>query len=54
MDGEALVTKAKMCRSGGCVVKADVLTRGDLVLGLKGPRRIEHRSEKLAEAIVGR
>jgi hypothetical protein len=35
---EALVIKAKRRKSGGCVVKECVLTRGDLALWLKGRR----------------
>ncbi|MDT0619971.1 hypothetical protein RM531_15995, partial [Salinisphaera sp. P385] len=35
---EALVTKAKRRRFGGCAVKECVLTRGDLALCLKGRR----------------
>ena len=37
-DGEALVAKGLRRRFGGGAVKADVLTRGDLASGLKGPR----------------
>jgi hypothetical protein len=37
-DREALVIKAKRRRSGGRAAKADVLTRGDLALRLKGRR----------------
>ena len=33
---EALVIKAKRCRSGGCAMKECVLTRGDPALRLKG------------------
>ena len=33
---EALVIKAKRCRSGGCAVKECVLTWGDLASYLKG------------------
>jgi hypothetical protein len=33
---EALVTKAKWRKSGGCAVKECVLTWGDLALRLKG------------------
>ncbi len=35
---EALVIKARWRKSGGCVVKECVLTRGDLALWLKGRR----------------
>jgi hypothetical protein len=35
---EALVAKARWCKSGGCAVKECVLTRGDLALRLKGRR----------------
>jgi len=35
---EALVAKARWCKSGGCAVKECVLTRGDLALCLKGRR----------------
>ena len=37
-DREALVIKAKQRRSGGCAAKECVLTRGDLVVWLKGRR----------------
>ena len=37
---EALVAKAKWCRSGGCAGKECVLTWGDLVSFLKGVRVI--------------
>lgn len=33
---EALMTKAKRCKSGGCAMKECVLTWGDLALILKG------------------
>jgi hypothetical protein len=36
---EALVIEARRRKSGGCAVKECVLTRGDLVLCLKGRRR---------------
>jgi len=35
---EALVAKARWCKSGGCAVKECVLTRGDLASCLKGRR----------------
>ena len=35
---EALVAKARRCKSGGCAVKECVLTRGDLASCLKGRR----------------
>jgi hypothetical protein len=35
---EALVTKARRRKSGGCAVKESVLTWGDLALCLKGQR----------------
>ena len=35
---EALVIKAKRCKSGGCAAKECVLTWGDLALRLKGRR----------------
>ena len=35
---EALVAKARWCKSGGCAVKECVLTRGDLASRLKGRR----------------
>ena len=35
---EALVAKARGCKSGGCAVKECALTRGDLALCLKGRR----------------
>jgi hypothetical protein len=37
-DREALVTKGTLRRFGGRAGKVDVLTWGDLALGLKGPR----------------
>jgi len=37
-DREALVIEAKWRKSGGCVAKESVLTRGDLALCLKGRR----------------
>ncbi|TCW80646.1 hypothetical protein C5O80_12720 [Burkholderia sp. SRS-46] len=37
-DREALVTKARQCKYGGCAVKECVLTWGDLALRLKGRR----------------
>ena len=43
MDHEALVIKAKWCRSGGCAVKECVLTWGDLALRLKGRQRTLER-----------
>lgn len=39
MNREALVIKAKWCKSGGCAVKECVLTWGALALCLKGRRR---------------
>lgn len=36
IDREALVVKEILRKSGGCVEKVSVLTRGDLVLCLKG------------------
>ena len=47
---EALVTKAKWRKSGGCAVKECVLTWGDLASCLKGRRFC--RSEKSAKAVV--
>ena len=47
---EALVTKAKWRRSGGCAVKECVLTWGDLASCLKGRRQC--RSEESAEVVV--
>ena len=47
---EALVIKARRCKSGGCAAKECVLTWGDLALRLKGRRRC--RSEKSAEVVV--
>jgi len=47
---EALVTKAKRRRCGGCAMKVCVLTWGDLALRLKGRRLC--RSEKSAKAVV--
>ncbi len=43
MNHEALVIKAKRCRSGGCAVKECVLTWGDLALCLKGQRHLSER-----------
>ena len=52
-DREALLTKARRRRSGGRAAKADVLTRGDLALRLKGRRGSQdQRSEKSAEAVL--
>ena len=50
-DHEAPVTKGIWRKSGGRVGTVSVLTRGDLALGLKGPRGSRPRSEKSAEAI---
>jgi len=36
MNSEALAAKERRRRSGGCAVKADCLTQGDLALCLKG------------------
>ena len=47
---EALVTKAKWRRSGGCAVKECVLTWGDLASCLKGRRQC--RSDESAEVVV--
>ena len=55
-DREALATKGKRRRSGGCATKATVLIRGDLAL----PERVTQalrlfaclRSEKSAEAVL--
>jgi len=47
---EALVTKARRRRCGGCAMKESVLTWGDLALRLKGRRPC--RSEKSAEVVV--
>jgi hypothetical protein len=49
-DLEALVTKARWCKCGGCAMKVCVLTWGDLALCLKGRRLC--RSEKSAEVVV--
>ena len=49
-DREALVIKAKRCRSGGCAVKECVLTWGRLALRLKGRRHC--RSEVSAVVVV--
>jgi hypothetical protein len=49
-DREALVIKAKRCKSGGCAMKECVFTWGDLALCLKGRR--PRRSEKSAEVVV--
>jgi hypothetical protein len=35
-DREALATKGKRRKSGGCATKATILIRGDLALCLKG------------------
>ena len=45
---ETLVAKAKRRKSGGCAVKADSLTQGDLALRLKG------RRHRMAEREVSR
>ena len=50
---EALAAKERWRKSGGCAVKANSLTQGDLALRLKG-RRLRRRSEKSAEVVVGR
>lgn len=47
---EALVIKARRCKSGGCAVKECVLTWGDLASCLKGRRLC--RSEESAEVVV--
>ena len=47
---EALVTKARRRRCGGCAMKVCVLTWGDLASCLKGRRLC--RSEKSAEVVV--
>ena len=47
---EALVTKVRWRRCGGCAMKVCVLTWGDLALFLKGRRLC--RSEKSAEVVV--
>jgi hypothetical protein len=49
-DCEAIATKDRTCKSGDGVVKAEILTWGDLALRLKG-RRL-WRSEKSAETVV--
>ena len=55
-DREALATKGRRRKSGGCAEKGIVLIRGDLALRLKGRRGAALvcvlRSEKSAEAIV--
>jgi hypothetical protein len=43
MNHEALVIKAKRCRSGGCAVKECVLTRGYPASRLKGRRYLLER-----------
>lgn len=48
---EALVAKARRCRSDSRVSKVDALTWGDLASCLKGQRSRE-RSEESAEAVV--
>ena len=50
IDLEALVTKAKRRRCGGCAMKVCGLTWGDLALCPKGRRPC--RSEKSAEVVV--
>src|SRR5574344_992494 len=45
INREALVTKAKRRRCGGCAMKVCVLTWGYLALRLKGRRSEEHTSE---------
>ena len=49
-DHEALVTKARWRRCGGCAMKVCVLTWGDLALRVKARRLC--RSEKSAEVVV--
>ena len=49
-DHEALVTKARRRRCGGCAMRVCVLTWGDLALFLKGRRLC--RSEKSAKVVV--
>ena len=49
---EALVTKARRRKCGGCAMKVCVLTWGDLALCLNGRRLC--RSEKSAEVVVAR
>lgn len=51
-DREVLLAKGRRRKSGGGAVKVYLLTRGGLVLCLKGRRRFERRSEKSAEAIL--
>jgi len=53
LNREALTTKERWRKSGGCAVKADDLTWGDLASRLKGRREVL-RSEESAEAIVRR
>ena len=53
MDHEALVIKAKWCRSGGCAVKECVLTGGDLVLCLHGRRRKLEREVSRGRSSAG-
>ena len=50
MNREALVTKARWRRCGGCATKVCVLTWGDLALWVKARRC--YRSEKSAEVVV--
>ncbi len=50
MNREALVTKARWRKCGGCAMKVCVLTWGRLALWLKGRRRC--RSEVSAEVVV--
>ena len=48
IDSEALAAKETRRKSGGCAVKADSLTQGDLALCLKG------RRHRMAEREVSR
>ena len=48
---EALMAKARRCKSGSRASKVDALTWGDLALRLKG-RRAVWRSEESAAAVV--
>ncbi len=52
MNRKALVANGKRRKSGGRVGKECVLTRGDLVLRLKGRRSVSGRSDESSEAIV--
>ena len=53
MNCEALVIKVRWRRSGGCVAKECVLTRGDLALRLKGRRCTPEREVSRGRSSAG-